>query len=390
MDIEAIPFSPLRLIHDIFTVMNHQATEKGLSLELYSNIASDAVVLGDPGRLRQILTNLIGNSIKFTDEGSISLTIENSLPNITTPMDDNMMDLTPPVRRTSDDRKASLTEDQMLNIRFTVKDTGIGIDAEAMRNLFKPFSQADSSTARTYGGSGLGLTICRQLVGLMEGTIGLESTVGGGTVATFNIPFYVYDQKQILGKRASPFEGNESSFMDWKSQDLGTGRRTSKDGANVTAPQQLYLSTDSQGGLTPEERAKLHILVVEDNAVNRKVVCLSIVKLGFGVFAVNNGQEALDYLSKSSTQPRPDVILMDCQMPIVDGYQATNRIRHDTENFDEETRKIPIIALTASAVKGDHAKTTKVGMDDYLKKPVTKDTLERSLLKWLLAAKKPS
>jgi CheY-like chemotaxis protein/nitrogen-specific signal transduction histidine kinase len=396
MDIEAIGFSPHKLVHDIFSVMNHQAMEKGLSLELYSNLASNKIVIGDPGRLRQILTNLISNSIKFTDEGSVRLTIESFVSNFATPPEERRMDFE------QNHRKASMT-DQMMNIRFMVKDTGVGIEPEAMINLFKPFSQADSSTARTYGGSGLGLAICRQLVGLMDGQIKLESTVGAGAVTTFEIPFYIYDRTHQnnepspgLHDGMSPFESNDTSSMDLTLQNpesqlidiqysdqKGASKSEDDQISNSNSTRQLHLQTVGQDALTQEERSKRHILVVEDNPVNRKIICLSVGKLGFSVSAVCNGQEALDYLAKSSSEPRPDAILMDCMMPQVDGYQATYQLRHDVDKFDEETRKIPIIALTASAIKGDREKCEAVGFSDYLKKPVVKDTLERSLLKWL-------
>lgn len=374
MDIENIPFSPLKVVHDIFSVLNPKASEEGVHLELFSDFASEALVVGDPGRLRQILTNLIGNSIKFTGAGgSVSVTMENSGPRKT--LSSEMEDVKSP---TSSDGPLPTKEEPEINIRFQVKDTGIGISEDAMKGLFRPFSQADSSTARTFGGTGLGLTICRQLVTLMGGSIELRSKPGVGTLAIIDLPF-----GSSLQPHGAPQQ--QASPLGDELTDAPLGQSLASNGGKTTSHprRQVHPGTNEAQQLSATERKHMTILVVEDNPVNRKIVCLSINKLGFKSMSVNNGQEALDYLSKSSNHPRPDLILMDVMMPICDGYQATYSIRNDTQNFDEEVRSTPIIALTASVIKGDREKCVTAGMNDFLKKPVARDHLERSLLKWL-------
>ena len=213
----------------------------------------------------------------------------------------------------------------------------------------------------------------------MGGHIVLESSPGEGTTAICNIPFPVHDGpiSGVLTATSLPRRARVSE----KSQ--GTQVQRKRAGSAPNEPQRSATSS-----VSPSSETEVHILLVEDNPINRRVIALAIKKLGYSVATVCDGQEALQYLSKDSQRLRPTAVLMDCQMPIIDGYEATRRIRSNTDMFDEETRRLPIIALTASAIKGDREACWAAGMDDYLTKPAARDALERTLSRWT-AAKRP-
>jgi CheY-like chemotaxis protein len=349
MDVESIPFSLCKLVSDALTPLRLQAKEKDLALNLNYDLPSDALFLGDPWRLRQILSNLIGNSLKFTEEGQVDLNVQCLVQEST---------------------NTSM-------VQFVIHDSGVGISEEAMKPLFKPFSQADSSTARMYGGTGLGLVICQQLVKLMGGHITLHSNPGEGTIATCNIPFLRYrgPTSGLLTETSLPRRAQSSDEVE-RTATRPESRRDPSHGTlgKKSTRSSMPSATSTTGG---------HILLVEDNPINRKVIALAIKKLGHKVSIVCDGQEALDYLCKQSVQPRPNAVLMDCMMPVVDGYEATRRIRGDKDMFDEHMRALPIIALTASAIKGDREKCWEAGMDDYLTKPAAKEELQRTLQRWI-------
>ncbi|CAI6331611.1 unnamed protein product [Periconia digitata] len=374
LDVEEVQFSLSVVLRDVNKMMSFAAQRKNIAYESFiqAEVERDLRVMGDPGRLRQILTNLLTNSIKFTGEGHVHL-------------------------------KVSVTEEtkDTVTVCFVVKDSGIGIEEEVRKRLFRPFSQADSSTARRYGGTGLGLTISKNLVELMRGTISLESKLGYGTVATFSIPFNrapypngnspLIDLASIPDRLQSDVSVSCSSSADHTppltpkysngSTVLGSGRGEAQPlhmspSLNASIPDHLM-------SLPESERKHIHILVVEDNQINQQIALKTIRKLHFSVNAVWNGQEVLDYLSQkpSPSRPRPNIILMDVQMPIRDGYSATQAIRTE---FDQvpEVRNVPIIAMTASAIQGDREKCQQAGMDDYLSKPVKGKLLEKMLVKW--------
>lgn len=327
---------------------------------------------GDPGRLRQVMTNLLTNSIKFTSEGSVTTRIR--------------------VRKETSD---------ILEIEFTIQDTGIGIEEEVRRRLFKPFSQADSSTARRFGGTGLGLTISKNLVELMHGKISLESKLGAGTKASFTIPFH-----------KAPYQSSGSPLIDLGAipdrlaSELSVSRASSESGPSTPTNMRKPMAAgdpsllDAHGfplladtvvsDLSDAERKRVNVLVVEDNPINQQIAIKTIRKLGFPVTAVWNGQEALDYLrSPSQERPAPDIILMDVQMPIMDGYRATYKIRNAAEfSSNPRIQGTPIVAMTASAIQGDREKCQQSGMDDYLAKPVKKPNLEKMLVKWAVEGRK--
>ena len=381
LDIEEVNFSLSVVIEDVSKMLCFVAEKKNLAFESDIQIGSDQnlIVVGDPGRVRQILTNLLTNSIKFTSEGSVRLAAEVKY-------------------ETSD----------TIEVLFSIEDTGIGIEEEVRKRLFKPFSQADSSTARRFGGTGLGLTICKNLVDLMHGKITLDSTLGIGTKATFSIPF---SKPQFPNGAAPPFI-NLDSLPDRLQSELSVSaygsdpERTSDTQSlsphfgggsgnlqryvpGIRSPRtSVDVGTHDQQAVLPEsERHKIHVLVVEDNLINQQIATKTIRKLGFSVSAVWNGQEALDYLLQEATpdHPKPDVILMDVQMPVLDGYRATHRIRqHGPYSSIPGMHAVPIVAMTASAIQGDKEKCERAGMDDYLAKPVKAKTLEKMLVKWAL------
>lgn len=263
---------------------------------------------GDPVRVNQVLLNLMGNAVKFTDHGQID------------------------VEATVLKRDESRTL-----VKFSVTDTGIGIDEEVKKVLFQPFTQADESTTRKYGGTGLGLTISKLLVELMDGEIGVESQKNKGSTFWFIVPFT--HTPEIILKR-------------------------------YTTSMTINLGTASQG----------KVLVVEDNPVLRSLACKQLETLGIGAHAVSNGQAALDELSRT----RYSLILMDCHLPVLDGFEATQKIRELEKNTSEH---ITIIAMTAGAMTGDYEKCRQAGMDDYLAKPYTLKQLKEKLSNWLLTEK---
>ncbi|KAL8946350.1 MAG: hypothetical protein Q9222_007240, partial [Ikaeria aurantiellina] len=376
LDIEEVQFSLSVVVSDVSKVLSFAAERKNLIFESDVRIGKhhDLIVMGDPGRLRQILTNLLTNSIKFTSEGYVRLGV--------------MMQKETP---------------ETIHVSFTVEDTGIGIEEEVRKRLFQPFSQADSSTARRFGGTGLGLTICKNLVELMHGEISLDSALDSGTKATFTIPF---NKSQFPGSTPLVDIGALPGHLQSELSVSGCGSDERSIASGAQSPLEGPLANQSNrlrslgphpGQSQPRaaeseledvskiDRKSVNILVVEDNAINQQIAIKTIKKFGFSVHAVWNGQEALDYLRQdpSPTRPRPDIILMDVQMPVLDGYRATHILRHHAPYINVSgLRETPIVAMTASAIQGDKEKCQKAGMDDYLAKPVKGKTLEAMLLKW--------
>lgn len=313
LELEYINFDLRELIDGIYDLFSSKASEKGLTL--VSQVQEDilGIVHGDPVRLRQILTNLIGNAIKFTDHGSIHL-----------------------FTRLEEQKNGVCV------LRFEVHDTGIGITAKQKEGIFDTFSQADSSTTRKYGGTGLGLTISRQLVGLMDGEIAVTSERGGGACFWFTVALQVpVDQK--------------AAFFDYKEG------------------QQRNVSDISQ--------FDCRILLAEDNITNQIVAEGMLELFGCKVDLVMNGKEAV----QAVRDQKYDLVLMDCQMPELDGYSATGEIR-ELEKSTGKSR-LPIVALTAHAMSGDRERCISAGMDDYLSKPLRQDQLGAVLEKWLLDLK---
>ncbi len=318
--------SVLRYTTDLLA---RNAQKKGLELSCVVDPDVPRLLRGDAARLSQILINLGGNAMKFTREGSIL--IEVSL--------------------------VRAKEDKIV-LRFSVKDTGIGIAADRMNTLFTPFTQADGSTTRKYGGTGLGLAISKQLVRMMNGRIGAESQVGLGSTfwftAQFDLPAKQADDQMLAKDR------------ECSAESVGFGR-----GAEA-----LHSSENGSVSFLPEDA---RILLVEDNAVNQKVAVAMIKKLGGQIDVAVDGREAIAALEKGSY----DLVLMDCQMPEMDGFEATRVIRQKGETG----ARIPIIAMSASAMQADREKCLLAGMDDFIAKPVLPEELARVLSRWLAVSR---
>ncbi|KAL2754952.1 hypothetical protein ACRALDRAFT_1064700 [Sodiomyces alcalophilus JCM 7366] len=369
LDIEEVQFSLSVIVKDVSKMLSFAAQRKNLAFQsdIASDIANGLVVIGDPGRVRQIITNLLTNSIKFTNQGYVKFSVQ----------------------------KEKEEADSVVVVKFTVEDTGIGIDNAVREKLFRPFSQGDASTARRFGGTGLGLTICKNLLDLMKGRITLESHVNKGTTATFWIPFTkargperedalveidgLHERFQsAMNMSCSSSDFDHSGGTPSWSSDLAPEKHSAHERPRSSETPPTTENSHSQNG-----PSRLHVLVVEDNAINQKIATQTIKKLGYEVSAAWDGKEALEYLAaaQQGKRPKPDIILMDVQMPVIDGYKCTHLLRRHAP-YNKYVQDVPIVAMTASAIQGDREKCTKAGMDDYLAKPVKSKTLARMLLRW--------
>jgi signal transduction histidine kinase/DNA-binding response OmpR family regulator/HPt (histidine-containing phosphotransfer) domain-containing protein len=453
VDLENVDFDLRRAVREVLGSFAEAAQAKGLELLCLIRHDVPNALRGDPGRLRQVLTNLVGNAVKFTEEGEVVL------------------------RVTLDESG----EDAAL-VRFEVRDTGIGIDPELKPRLFQSFVQADGSASRRYGGTGLGLAISKRLVSLMGGEIDVVSRPGRGSTFWFTLRLerqapdavpapavpgrlagrrvLVVDDnatnrqilKQQLGywglrtatadsgpralaalrQAAEAGKGFDLAILDMKMPEmdgLALGRAIKEDPALAGVRLVLLTSFGQRGhgaeasriGISayltkPVDEADLYdclvevtgegrerraphlvtrhslrelrpkvaarILVAEDNEVNQKVAVRILEKLGYSVEVAENGREALEACERT----RYDAVLMDGQMPGLDGYEATRRIRER----EAGSPRLPIIAMTASAMKGDRERFLEAGMDDYVSKPVTPEELERVLRRWVGAPAAPA
>ncbi len=455
IDIEAVDFDLRRAVREVLGSFAEAAQAKGLELLCLIRHDVPNALVGDPGRLRQVLNNLVGNAVKFTEKGEVVLRV--------TPGE---------------------SAGDAAVVRFEVRDTGIGIDPELRSRLFQSFVQADGSSSRRYGGTGLGLAISRRLVSLMGGTIDVESQPGRGSTFFFTVRFerqapeaaplpvpparlagrrvLVVDDnatnRQIL-KQQLGYWGLRTTAVDAGARALATLRETADEGhpydlaildmkmpemdglalgraikeePSLAAVRLILLTSFGQRGhgaeasrigiaayLTkPVDEADLYdclvevlgegpgkkaphlvtrhslrelrppvaarVLVAEDNEVNQKVAVRILEKLGYRVEVADDGREALEACSRT----RYDAVLMDGQMPGMDGYEVTRTIREREKEKGGE--RLPIIAMTASAMKGDRERCLEAGMDDYVSKPVTPESLEAALRRWVGAPAAPA
>jgi len=456
LDLETVGLNLKEVLEGVLRLMEKSAEAKGLSLTLNIDPAVRLAVRGDPIRLRQVLTNLVSNAVKFTERGSVAINVS----------------------RRGETRSHH-------ELRFEVRDTGVGIAPEAASKLFQPFSQADASTTRTFGGTGLGLVICKRIVDLMGGQIGVDSELGKGSVFWFQVPMLkavgdmgsarhhglqgaralvlTSDPAQLrrfsvalplwgatpvpasttqeaLNKLRASTARSESWGFQLLLVDLPSVRTTAvalhrnllrepgmdelkivylqgdepppaeivaneriailaRASADAELRQQIAKLLDDAGASTtpgagqhpairvgevlseppPSIEGGLsgHVLLVEDNPVNRQVATRLLSLSGLTLDSAENGKEALDKLAAGQYA----AVLMDCQMPIMDGYTAT-RQRRQWEQRDGLPR-MPIIAMTANAMVGDREKCLEAGMDDYLSKPLNRGLLEQTLRRWL-------
>ncbi len=439
LDIENINFNLPVLIDDIIQMLAHRAHSKGIELIVELDHDLPENIQADPSRVRQILTNLLSNAIKFTEKGEVHLRVSSTI------------------------EKPNQSE-----LRFQVRDTGIGLEPEEIEKLFLPFTQADESTTRRFGGTGLGLAICRQLVELMGGHIGCSSekdkgalfwctikakqvaTTQGSTLKTDmlkGLKGLIIDDNQTnrkvlelqltpygahistaangldgldllyaANKRNEPFDFLVLDMNMPKMDGIEVANRIRKDQSYQNLKILMLTSVSMHGGINTDEigidtcltkpirhidllnsiqslltggsnatpgtyatdqlpQFKKEILLVEDNLINQQVAKGILQKLGCYVSLAGNGMEAV----KAAHNKTFDLIFMDCQMPVMDGYQATTQIR----TLQQNDTYIPIIALTANALSGDREKCLEAGMNDYLSKPFSQKQVATIIEKWL-------
>ncbi|MHC5856337.1 hybrid sensor histidine kinase/response regulator [Nostoc sp.] len=335
LELEAEPFALRNCIHEALYMLGPTAREKGLKLTFLDTPELPTTIVGDITRLRQILINLISNAIKFTETGSIEVSVT--------------------IRKNSDINHSAANTDE---IQFSVKDTGIGIPRDRLERLFKAFSQVNSSINRQYGGTGLGLAICKQLCELMGGRIWVESELSVGSTFYFTIAASVVPEESATANAVfCAIESPQVKQLAFKSQEL--------------------VSVPDSSSPSPEFH-KLRILLTEDNLVNQKIALKQLQNLGYSADVANNGKEALQLLEKVPY----DLILMDCQMPFLDGLETTKQIHRWQESSFASGRRPVVIAMTANAMKQDKQMCLNAGMDDYLSKPVMKEDLAATLQHW--------
>lgn len=308
LTLETQPFCLNQLLDGLRDLLAPMASKKGLNLDIKLSDTLHSMYQGDESRLQQILINLAGNAIKFTQEGRVDISVA-----------------------------IEAQDDDLQSLHFRVIDSGVGIPEKSLPTIFNKFTQADNSNTRKFGGTGLGLAISKQLVELMGGTIGVESVEGKGSTFWFTVPL-----------------------------------RIERDVQPVSQPVMHHI--------IPKEAIaaeNANILLVEDHPINRMLLTQLLEKLGITKYDIaENGQEAIDCVECKYY----DLILMDCQMPEVDGYEAAATIRHMETNLQIHT---PIIAMTANAMVGDREKCLKSGMDDYISKPIDFNKLIETVSRWL-------
>ncbi len=442
LSIESVDLDLQEIVDDVCALLSQRVQEKAIDLLSYVDNKIPACMKGDPTRLRQILLNLLGNAIKFTDKGEVVIRLVNVL-----------------------------NDNNQAKIKIEIVDTGIGIPEEVIDSLFEAFTQADGSTTRKFGGTGLGLAIPKQLVELMGGKLEVESELGKGSSFFFTLSFDMVEQdresldvKELSGLSALVIDDNStnriivSNYLNaWGMASEQTGdtnlafqllsdraqqgkqfdmvlldmKMPGMDGIEFSIKMQNHekltgiprillssnghMSSDvwqaagfkaylqkpfrrdqfrstissimnvidapviekkTKAEVIPFKHNDIKLLLVEDNLVNQKVACGLLKKIGLTADIAGNGQIALDKIAET----KYDIVLMDCQMPVMSGYEATEAIRSNEENTNKH---LTIVAMTANAMEGDKEKCFTAGMDDYLPKPVKLEFLKEVLDKWI-------
>jgi CheY-like chemotaxis protein/HPt (histidine-containing phosphotransfer) domain-containing protein len=317
LELEKLDFDLRTTLEYTAEMLAVKAHEKRLELTCMIEPEVPSLLKGDPGRLRQVLINLTGNAIKFTQAGEVIIQV-----------------------RLESENERSVT------VHFAVTDTGIGIPADRREFLFRPFVQLDGSITRKYGGTGLGLSISKQLVELMGGCIGVDSEEGKGSSFWFTV---------VLEKQTEQTQRQAAALSD--------------PGEDTPGP------LITRHTVSEAKKRSVRILIAEDNITNQQVVKAILAKLGYSADAVANGKEALEALKTVSY----DLVFMDCQMPEMDGYEATRRIR----NSEFGVQDLPIVAMTAYAMKGDREQCLEAGMNDYISKPISPAAVAEAIERWV-------
>lgn len=320
VSLEFQPFHLQELFESTIDTLRFQAEQKQLTLSLYLKCAPQSRFNGDSGRLRQVLINLIGNAIKFTEVGRV-------------------------------DVHAAISSAPPYHLTCAVQDTGIGIEADMLEHIFGTFSQVDASITRRFGGTGLGLSIVRQICEHMGGNVSVKSTLGVGSCFTFNVP--------LAPAKEEPNNAQQRAAATITETPLDTPEKT-----NLTR-QNLYPT----------------VLLVEDNIFNQEVVLGLLEELPLAVDVADNGVEAIQKIQEIGFDSPYDLILLDCQMPLMDGYQVAQALR--AGQVGDSYKHVPIIALTANAMANDPDKCFAAGMNDYLAKPVSGEALTEKINQWL-------
>lgn len=311
LEFEHIPFDLREVIEDVISLLYEGAERKGLEMGYVIEQGTPTLLVGDPGRIRQVLMNLVGNAVKFTESGEIIVRIE-----------------------------AGTINSSEILLRFEITDTGIGIPPEAQKHLFQSFSQADGSMTRKYGGSGLGLAISKQLVERMGGNISFTSVVGKGTTFRFGI-FLPRQSDEAIAAEVSSHSDVKDNVAD-----------------------------------TLEGKK---VLIVDDNAINRRVLIGQAKALGMQASAVDGGTQALTLLAQEDAAQRFDVVILDLQMPEMDGFELARRIRRGDNALPTRSMLLPMVLLTSAALKGEAEAAEAAGIAAYLHKPVRQDALRRAI-----------
>ena len=331
LDIDPVHFSPAALLNDLKAIFTPQARAAEVALEIRSEVMLPELLVADAARLRQILSNLLSNAIKFSRQGRVMLTV----------------------------RPASVAQDEHLELEFTISDTGIGMSGETLASLFNPFFQADASITRRFGGTGLGLSISQRLAELMGGSIVASSKLGVGSTFTLRLPF-------ALAPAPGATPATRPSLASEPT--VSSAAHDAGEAAIAVSPAPTCGTPDGAGA---------EILVVDDNLTNQTVARHMLTRLGYQVSVANHGGEALSLLGTHTFS----AVLMDCQMPVMDGYEATARIR--SGEAGEAVRHIPVVAMTANAMQADKELCLASGMNDFLSKPVVMDALRDTLARWV-------